>query len=93
MLQVVVLTKDQALSASSRHIYWTDRLERFRVLVERAQARGELPAQVEPQFLLEAVIGPVYVRFLLTGGPLDEQLPAHIVDLVLHGVVRNNSPI
>ncbi len=83
MLQMGVLTKDLT---SSRHFYWADRLQQFNMLVERAKARGEVPIQIEPQLLLETVIGPVYVRFLLTDELLDETLPERIVDLVLDGV-------
>ena len=86
MLQVGVLPRGQTLQASSRHFYWADRLQQFSVLVERAKARGEVPLQIDPQLLLESVIGPVYVRFLLTGEPLDETLPERVVDLVLYAV-------
>ena len=38
------------------------------------------------QLVTETVIGPLYVRLLLTGEPLHGDLPEQIVDLVLHGV-------
>lgn len=86
MLQVRVLTRDQTLFAPVRHFYWADRLQQFSVLVERAKARGEVPIYIEPQFLFESLIGPVYVRFLVTDEPLDETLPERIVDFVLDAV-------
>ena len=85
IIQVGVLIKQNALLASGLHFYWADRLEQFTLIVERAKARGELPVQTEPMLLLETVIGPLYVRFLLTDEPLDETLPEHIVTLILDG--------
>jgi hypothetical protein len=57
-----------------------------RVLFERAAQRGEIRASVDSQLLTEIVIGPLYVRQLLTGEPLHGDLPEQIVDLVLQGV-------
>ncbi len=85
MVQVGVLAKHHPLLTSRRHFYWADRLEQFSILVERAKARGELPVQIEPHLLLETMIGPLYVRCLLTDEPLDETFPEQIVHLVLDG--------
>ncbi|NEY33783.1 TetR family transcriptional regulator [Streptomyces sp. PRKS01-65] len=65
--------------------YWSDRLERAGVMVRRGVERGELAADADPGLLIEAVSGPLFVRVLLSGAPLDEALVAGLVDLALDG--------
>lgn len=66
--------------------FWQARVELAREIVGRAVERGELPEQTEPQLLIEAVFGPVYLRFLITGEPLTEEFLEQVVDLALNGV-------
>ncbi|MEV5884540.1 TetR/AcrR family transcriptional regulator [Streptomyces sp. NPDC052020] len=65
--------------------YWSERLERAGVMVRRGVERGELAADTDPGLLIEAVSGPLFVRVLLSGAPLDEALVAGLVDLALDG--------
>ena len=51
-----------------------------------AAARGELRADVDPVLALETLVGPMYVRMLMTGEPLDDALLVRCVDLVLDGI-------
>jgi hypothetical protein len=48
--------------------------------------RGELAPDADPGLLIEAVSGPLFVRVLLSGAPLDGPLVAGLVDLALDGV-------
>jgi hypothetical protein len=45
-------------------------------MVDRARARGEVPASTSTDAVIEALIGPLFVRALLTDGPLDDSLAA-----------------
>jgi hypothetical protein len=65
--------------------YWSDRLDRAVVMVRRGIERGELAADTDPGLLIEAVSGPLFVRALLSGAPLDEALVRGLVDLALDG--------
>jgi AcrR family transcriptional regulator len=65
--------------------FWSDRLARTGVIVERAIARGEVPAGTDPHLVIETLIGPLYVRLLLTGEPIDEALGARVAALVADG--------
>jgi AcrR family transcriptional regulator len=47
--------------------------------VERAQAAGELPADVDPELVVDAISGPLYYRLLMRHEPLTE---AYADDLV-----------
>jgi AcrR family transcriptional regulator len=53
------------------HLFWADRLARSEVIVQRAIDRGELPAGTEANVIIEAVVGPIWLRLLLTGEPID----------------------
>jgi hypothetical protein len=41
---------------------------------------------VDPVLALETLVGPMYVRMLMTGEPLDDALLVRCVDLVLDGI-------
>jgi hypothetical protein len=55
-------------------------------VVERAIERGEVAAGTEPSRVIEAVIGPIHLRLLLTGEPVDDASLREIVDVVADGV-------
>lgn len=70
-----------------------DRIHRFMLrrvtltqpIVTRAIARGELPADTDPRVVIEALVGPIWFRLLLTGEPIDEDFLAALVTLVERG--------
>jgi len=57
--------------AATQREFWAERFALTGVIVERAIARGELPPRTDARFVLETLIGPLYVRLLLTGEPID----------------------
>jgi len=65
--------------------YWSERLDRALVMVRRGVERGELAADTDPGLLIEAAGGPLFVRVLLSGAPLDDALVRRLVDLALDG--------
>ena len=65
--------------------FWAERLERTGVIVERAVARGEIPKGSDPHVIIEALIGPLYVRLLLTGEPIDATFADRVAALVAAG--------
>jgi AcrR family transcriptional regulator len=78
---------DGRLAAVNRR-FWAERLAMDGVIVERAIERGEVAAGTEPSRVIEAVIGPIHLRLLLTGEPVDRSFLEGIVDLVVDGVTR-----
>lgn len=81
-------TLAQGAYAEERQQFWATRFETFAPVVERAIERGELAADVDPVFLLELAVALIHSRALVTGFPLDPDLPERIVDLLLAGVPR-----
>lgn len=54
-----------------------------RGLVARAVARGELPADTDPDLLLDLLHGPLYLRLLVSGSEISAALVAPLVDAAL----------
>ncbi|GAB1339566.1 TetR/AcrR family transcriptional regulator [Streptomyces sp. E-15] len=78
--------RDETLE-DRRGPYWNDRLERAKVIVRRGVERGELAPDADPGLVVEAITGPLFVRVLLSGAPLDEALVTGLVDLTLEGAL------
>ena len=82
----LALRRDLPEYEAARGGYWAQRFRSGAALFERARARGELRANVDPVLALETLIGPMYVRMLMTGEPLDDALLVRCVDLVMDGI-------
>ena len=78
---------DDRLAAANRH-FWAERLALDGAIVERAIERGEVAAGTDPVRVIEAVIGPIHLRLLLTGEPVERSFLEAIVDVVVDGVAR-----
>ncbi len=48
-------------------------------------ARGEIPDDTDPNLVIEALIGPLYMRLLFTGEPIDPAFVGRIAALVATG--------
>jgi AcrR family transcriptional regulator len=62
-----------------------------RVMVARAIARGELPAETDPLILHEVASALWFHRVLVVGGPVDDAFIAHVVDDVLMPLLDRSS--
>jgi AcrR family transcriptional regulator len=78
---------DSRLAAANRR-FWDQRLALDAVIVERAIERGEVAAGTDARRVIEAVLGPLHLRLLLTGEPVDRSFLEGIVDVVVDGVAR-----
>jgi AcrR family transcriptional regulator len=75
---------DPALAAAN-HRFWTERLAMDGEIVTRAIERGEVRPGTDPEAVIEAVLGPVYFRLLVTGEQPDRAFIELVVDLVSAG--------
>ncbi len=71
--------------AATMHMFWHERLANSATIVERAIERGELAPDSDPNLIIETLIGPLWVRLLLTGEPIDEDLADRVAELVANG--------
>jgi AcrR family transcriptional regulator len=79
---------DSDLAAANRR-FWDERLALDGVIVERAIERGEVEAGTDARRVIEAVLGPIHLRLLLTGEPVDRAFLEGIVDVVVDGVASS----
>jgi len=86
LIHAMATTAGDPALAEARTIFWQTRYELASAMIERAVARGELPATVDSRLALEALIAPLNFRALLTDEPPDEDLPRRLADLVLDGI-------
>lgn len=78
-------TSDQL--AEAMHGFWAHRLAVSSEIVERAVQRGELPPSADANLIIETVIGPLWVRLLLTGEPITDDFADQVVELVTDGIL------
>ncbi|MDJ0767935.1 MAG: TetR/AcrR family transcriptional regulator [Ilumatobacter sp.] len=81
---VAAAAHSEELAASLR-AFWSDRLGAAVPIVERAVARGDLPPDTDPILLIETLVGPIWLRLLMTGEPIDDGLADRVTELVLTG--------
>ncbi len=65
--------------------FWADRLGQSAAVVQRAIDRGELATNADANLIIETLIGPLWVRLLLTGEPITETLADRAAALVAAG--------
>jgi AcrR family transcriptional regulator len=72
---------DEAFGQRFREAFLMRRRDALRVILDRAKARGELPAGVSAGTLTDVVFGVLWYRVLATREPLDERLADELVTL------------
>ena len=80
---VAEMATDPQLAASYRTSIIEPTRQLWREAVERGIASGELIADTDVEFVLDALAGPLYLRVLITGAPADPEAPRLAVQLVL----------
>jgi AcrR family transcriptional regulator len=66
--------------------FWADRIRLATRIVDAAIARGEVAPGVDANLVIETLIGPLYVRVLLTGEPVTRRFADEAAALVHAGV-------
>jgi AcrR family transcriptional regulator len=74
--------------ATANQAFWAERLALDGAIVERAIERGEIDLATDPTQVIEAVLGPIHLRRLLTGRPIDDTFLERTVDTVVNGVLH-----
>jgi len=72
----------ELLEAFRDRFLWPRRRQAYQTL-RRGIDRGELPLDTDLDLLLDALYGPIYMRFLIRHDKLDEAFADHICGLVL----------
>jgi AcrR family transcriptional regulator len=82
----VVTSQDLDLAAV-RRAYWNSRLETVREIVARAVARGEVPASLDPRFVMEMTSGPMMLR-RISGESVTPRYLKNLVEQVVPALCR-----
>jgi len=77
------IATDPELSRVYRKRVVEPRREQLRPVIERGIARGDLRPDTDVRLAHELLLGPVFYRLLLSGGPLDRKLSTRLADAVL----------
>ncbi len=64
---------------------WTTRFQVGEEVISRAAARGEIRADMPPATIFTTLVGPLYVRLLLTSERIDDNFIDDIINVVLDG--------
>jgi AcrR family transcriptional regulator len=83
---VVAQAPHDAELAAANEAFWAERLALDGTIVERAIERGDIDGATDPTQVIESVIGPIHLRLLLTGRPIDDTFLKRIVDTVVSGI-------
>ncbi len=87
LLLRMAVRDDLAEFRPAREIFLAKRLAIGDTVLRRAQDRGELRPGIDSRLALEALVGSLGVRLLLTGKPPDDAFYEHLIDIVLTGIV------
>jgi AcrR family transcriptional regulator len=79
------ISRNSELAAIARDRFLTGRRAALGVVFERGIERGELRADIDVDFALDVLAGPLFYRLLITGGPIDERLAEAVVELIVRG--------
>jgi AcrR family transcriptional regulator len=69
--------------------FWSERFSLVGGVIRRGIERGELPADTDTDFLLETIIGPLYLRLLVTAQPLTTDFVDRVVDWAIAAACNN----
>lgn len=78
--------RDPGLAAS-----WRDRVvkqlrDQHRIMLDRAVARGEIPARTDYEVVLDLLFGAAYHRLLQGHQPLTDRFAREVVDMIMTGI-------
>lgn len=77
--------------ATAAHRFWDARFEAANKIIRRAVARGEVAADVDTELIIESLIGPMYLRVLVTQEPLDDAFIGRLSTLVAQAAAGNRA--
>jgi AcrR family transcriptional regulator len=71
----------------SMQAFWANRFTSSAEIVERAIERGELPPTADANLIIETLVGPLWIRLLLTGEPIDNDVADQVAEVVTAGAL------
>jgi AcrR family transcriptional regulator len=85
---LAAMARSPRIAAAVRGGFVAAREAALREVLGRAQARGELPADLDLELAVEVCAGPLLYRALVSGRRTDERVLAALADLLIAGLAR-----
>jgi AcrR family transcriptional regulator len=88
MLRAVMMDRPGHHDEETRTMFWEQRFNVVRALVDRARERGELREGVNTLAALLVVLAPLNIRALFSDEPIDDDFCKAIADMAWHAIAR-----
>jgi AcrR family transcriptional regulator len=82
----------ELIAAFRERFLWPRRRQAYQTL-QRGIDRGELPAGIDMNLILDTLYGPIYMRFLIRHDELNESFADALCGLVLRGVEQQQAEV
>ncbi len=82
---VDAMSRNEDLAQAVRSVLVAERERGLVSVIERGKQRGEIRPEVDARVMVDLLGGPVVLRRLITGAPVNQRLALAIVDLVMDG--------
>jgi AcrR family transcriptional regulator len=82
---VGAMAQNAPLAQAVRDRFLAGRRAALSEVLRRGVERGDLRPDLDLEFALDVLGGPLFYRLLITGGAIDEQLAEGVADLILRG--------
>lgn len=82
---VDAMSRNEELAQAVRSVLVAERERGLVSVIERGKQRGEIRPEVDARVMVDLLGGPVVLRRLITGAPVNQRLALAIVDLVMDG--------
>jgi AcrR family transcriptional regulator len=79
------LVRDPAMAELFRTRIARPRRSSVTAILDRATARGELPKKLDVPLMLDACVGAIFYRLVISGEPVTDEMAGDLVDLLLDG--------
>jgi AcrR family transcriptional regulator len=88
MLRAVMIDRPGRHDEETRTMFWEQRFNVVRAVVDRASERGELREGVNTLAAVLVVLAPLNIRALFSDEPIDDEYCEAIVDMAWHAIAR-----
>jgi AcrR family transcriptional regulator len=83
---VAAMARSPLIARTVREGFVASRRSAIRQVLARGVMRGDLRRGLDMELALDLLAGPLFLRHLFTGGPLDDKLLRGVVEAALHGL-------
>jgi len=91
LLRGLVMADHSSYGDTTRNVFWRQRFDAMRTILDRAAERGELRPRVAPLAALQILLAPINIRVLYTDTLVENEYGLEIADLVWRALVSDQA--